>query len=216
LPQVPDPVDLFTLVGQFTALRHEVNMQTRASRAAVEQNAEVLKQLAAAPPTPGAPADDEIRPLLKAVVDVADVLALSLRQVERLRGAAGPLLDDLVSARGVDAPRSPGFFARLFGSKRPESTRDETATLAADKLRQLAAAATDGYAMSLRRVERVLPTFGLERLSVTDTPFDPETMEVVEVADDPHRLPGTVVEEVRPGYRWRGKLFRAAQVTVAR
>src|SRR5437879_2416628 len=30
-------VDLFTLISQFTALRHEVNMQTRAVRAAVEQ-----------------------------------------------------------------------------------------------------------------------------------------------------------------------------------
>ena len=36
----PDSVDLFALVGQFTALRHEVNMQTRAARTAVEQNAE--------------------------------------------------------------------------------------------------------------------------------------------------------------------------------
>src|SRR5437588_8127702 len=32
-------IDLFTLLGQLTALRHEVNMQTKASRAAVEQNA---------------------------------------------------------------------------------------------------------------------------------------------------------------------------------
>jgi molecular chaperone GrpE len=54
-------VDLFTVVGQFTALRHEVNMQTRAARAAVEQNAEVLNQLAVP-----APSDDseQLRPIV--------------------------------------------------------------------------------------------------------------------------------------------------------
>ena len=44
-PGSPEPVDLHTLVAQFTALRHEVNLQTKASRAAVEQTAEVLKLL---------------------------------------------------------------------------------------------------------------------------------------------------------------------------
>ena len=41
----PETVDLFTLIGQFTALRHEVNLQTKASRTAVEQNIETLKRL---------------------------------------------------------------------------------------------------------------------------------------------------------------------------
>jgi molecular chaperone GrpE len=41
-------------------------------------------------------------------------------------------------------------------------------------------------------------------------------MEVVEVVADADRPPGTVVEEVRVGYTWRGKVFRFAQVKVAR
>jgi molecular chaperone GrpE len=216
-PRSENAVDLFTLVGQFTALRHEVNMQTRAARAAVEQNAEVLKQLAYTPSAPAASADEELRPLLKSVVDVADVLALSHRQMERLRESAEPLLDDLTADPPPEPDEVPGFFARLFGAKpQPETPPGETAKQAAEKLRQLVVSVTDGYAMSLRRIERVLPTFGLERLSVTDTPYDPEIMEVVEVVDAPDRPPGTVVEEVRPGYRRRGNLFRSAQVRVAR
>jgi molecular chaperone GrpE len=70
--------------------------------------------------------------------------------------------------------------------------------------------------MSLRRVERVLPTLELEPLSCTGEMFDPETMEAVEVIGDTGLVSGTVVEEVRPGYRWRGKVFRFAQVRVAR
>ena len=209
-PRSPGAVDLFTLVGQFTALRHDVNLQTKAARAAVEQNAEVLRQLTEANPAP--PADEaDLRPLLKAVIDVADALALSLRQMERMRESVEPLLAALGKPR---EQARPGFLARLFQARPPgpEASPDP----AADKLRQLAAAAADGYAMSLRRVERVLPTFGLERVACHDSPFDPELMEVVEVVGDAGRPSGAVVEEVRPGYLWRGKVFRFAQVKVAR
>jgi molecular chaperone GrpE (heat shock protein) len=40
-------------------------------------------------------------------------------------------------------------------------------------------------------------------------------MEVVEVVPDGGRA-GQVVEEVRRGYLWRGRVFRYAQVKVAR
>ena len=58
--------------------------------------------------------------------------------------------------------------------------------------------------------------FGLEPVACQDREYDPELMEVVEVVADAGRPPGTVVEVVRPGYLWRGKVFRFAQVKVAR
>src|SRR5262249_12182579 len=47
LPPAPvqEPIDLHTLLAQLTALRHEVNLQTRAARSQQEQNAEALQQL---------------------------------------------------------------------------------------------------------------------------------------------------------------------------
>src|SRR5262249_55662920 len=41
----PEPVDLHTLAGHFVALRHEVNLQTRATRAQQEHSAEALRAL---------------------------------------------------------------------------------------------------------------------------------------------------------------------------
>ena len=206
-------MDLFTLIGQFTALRHEVNLQTKAARAAVEQNAEVLRQFTEPDepeeepeyeePEPAADADELLRPAVKAVIDIADALALSHRQAERLRDSAAALLN------GHAAPPRPGLLARLAGAT-PPSPPD------LEPLRKLAAGVADGYAMSLRRVERLLPTWEVELVRCTDELFDPERMEVVEVVGDTGRPPGTVVEEVRPGYRWRGKLVRYAQVKVAR
>ena len=221
-------VDLFTLVGQFTALRHEVNLQTKAVRAAVEQNATLIDQLATRAGPAADESDDVLRPVAKALVDIADALALSRRQMEKLRESADELAADLEEPEEEEAlappppAPKPGFFAGLFGGRpalppsAPLPPQDDRAGEAIDKLRQFAAAAADGYAMSLRRVERALPALGLEPITSVGLPFDPERMEAVEVVGDSGEPPGTVVEDVRPGYRWRGKVFRFAQVKVAR
>lgn len=215
--QSPIP-DIFSLVAQFTALRHEVNMQTRAVRSAVEQNAEILNRFQDADEAPQQEPEsgEDLRPVAKAIVDISDALALSLNQIARARESTEPLLDELISPQPTP---SRGFLARLFAittGARGMAASDERAKQVVGKLRQLFAAANDGYAMSLRRVERLLPTLELESFDSTGQEFDPELMEVVEVVDAPDVPAGAVVEEVRPGYLWRGRVLRYAQVKVAR
>src|SRR2546422_7267656 len=41
----PPAMDLHSLVAQFTALRHEVNLQTKAARTSLEQTGEALDRL---------------------------------------------------------------------------------------------------------------------------------------------------------------------------
>ncbi len=65
-------------------------------------------------------------------------------------------------------------------------------------------------------MQRALDQHGLERIACVGAPFDPESMEVAEVVRDPERGATEVIDEVRPGYRWRGRLLRYAQVRVAR
>src|SRR5438105_6710093 len=80
--------DLAALLAPFIALRHEVNLLTRASRAQLEQNTTALDQLRQAldvlrrPPPAG---DEPLRPLLKALLDVHDALSLGRREVQRLQ-----------------------------------------------------------------------------------------------------------------------------------
>jgi len=104
----PPAVDLHTLVAQFTALRHEVNLQTKATRTSLEQNADTLKQLEGAidelRDRPAAK-DDETGPLIKALVDVYDNLALALRQVEKHRDSIAAPLARVTSA--VEFPLPP-------------------------------------------------------------------------------------------------------------
>lgn len=238
----PPAVDLNTLVGQFTALRHEINLQTKAARMSLEQTGEALSQLRDTVselqerPEPEA----EPTPLLKAVVDVYDNLALALRQVERQREAIeGPLSEmtcDWLPPDGIALSRlparRPSFWSFLIAQgtardaqlvhetveavrKEVEVQRQKT-TGAANQVRSSLDGLIAGYKMSLARVDRVLDQVGLEPIAAVGEEFDPELMEVVEVAGNTGRPAGEVVEEVRRGYLRGEVVFRYAQVKVAR
>jgi molecular chaperone GrpE len=226
-----EPVDLHTLLGQFLALRHEVNLQTRAVRNQQEQSAETLSQLtqalqvlrkaqAAAEQAAAQSREETLRPVLKVLVDLYDALAPAEREVRRLSETLGPELDRLVhEAQAAVPPAGTSFWRRLFGGGRPcpaEADSAQSLKLTTDRIRQLLGSVLTGYTMSLQRLERALRQQGLEPIACAGQAFDPERMEVVEVASDTHRPPGEVIEEVRRGYVWQGRVFRYAQVRVAK
>lgn len=174
-----EPVDLATIVAAFTALRHEINLQTKATRGLIEQVSQRLETPGADAPRPAA--DDAATPLLKTLVDVYDALSLAVREVEKPR------------------PTPSGWFARW---RAPQTDAVAEALVA-------------GYRLSLQRIERALAQHGLEPIAAEGAAFDPERMEAVEaVASDRPR--GTVIGEVRRGYVRAGRVFRYAQVRVAR
>lgn len=234
-----EPVDLHTLLGQFLALKQEIHLQTRAVRSQQEQNAETLRNLARAMElltekperTPiSAPASDEIlRPVLKTLVDVHDALTLASREVARVRETVLPLIEQLQSTTEISAPpedqqpQPKSSWASWFAtrSKKEQSTpaplpRSVPQMELARRTNQALAALMDGYTMSLQRIERALGQHGLETIPTSGQPFDPERMEVLETVSDSGQPPGAVVDEVRRGYFWKGKLFRFAQVRVSR
>jgi hypothetical protein len=85
-----------------------------------------------------------------------------------------------------------------------------------EQARQMLASLVTGYKMSVQRIDRALEQQGLEPISVVGQSFDPEYMEVLEAVPDSGYPPGEVLEEVRRGYVWNGRVFRYAQVRVAR
>jgi molecular chaperone GrpE len=222
-PPGPDeePPDLHTLLAQLTALRHEVNLQTRASRAQQEQNIEALRLLGDALHTlretrAAAPEEEEqARPLLKTLVDLYDALALGQREVQRVREAVLPVLDQFATADGEPAPPR-SFLARLFGGRPPEPERPREAVEAAERSRAFLDSILTGYTMSLQRLDRALREHGLEPIPCVGRPFDPEWMEVLEVVSASGRPANEVLDEVRRGYLWNGRVFRYAQVRVAK
>jgi molecular chaperone GrpE len=213
----PPAVDLHTLVAQFTALRHEINLQTKATRSTLEQNGEVLSELrSTVEQLQEQPNDDGLDPLLKALVDVYDNLALALRQVEKQREAVELPLKVLTEGL-VSSPKA-GFWSSLFGGSKDRDNSDQQKSVAeaGALVRSSLDSVIAGYRMSLARVERILEQSDLETIASVGQTFDPELMEVVEVVGETGRPAGEVVEEVRRGYLRGEVVFRYAQVKVAR
>jgi molecular chaperone GrpE len=221
---VPTGIDVATVVAQFTALRQDVNLQTKASRAATEQAGELAKQAAA---TPKPAASDPTAPLVKGLIEMYDALANSHRQIASAKAALEPLLAKLASPSLPTPPAAgkPGLFARLAGTPATladwtreavaaDAQRTATAAEAGAKLSPLLAGLADGYTMSLRRVEKALEAAGLVAIPTVGRAFDPELMEVVEVVAGGGS--GVVVDEVRRGYTKNAGVVRFALVKVSR
>ncbi|HYV39348.1 MAG TPA: nucleotide exchange factor GrpE [Gemmataceae bacterium] len=242
------------LAAEFTALRHEVNLQTKAARAQSEQNAAALEKLdeaiGAVSEARGDDGGDEaLRPLLKTLVDVYDSLALARREVQRVQSKIEDLQAHAEEGEGLIPVQSPAtspvrvrpwreWWLALTGRAQPSQPRsaaelehrmaqqekeltdlrqaDSTRAQTAAQIRQVFSSIIVGYTMSLQRIERAIAQHGLEPIDCVGEQFDPECMEVVEVVTEPGRQGTEVLEEVRRGYRWRGRLFRFAQVRVSR
>jgi molecular chaperone GrpE len=311
-------IDLHTLLGQFTALRHEVNLQTKAARSQQEQSGQTLQELgracetlrqaqAAAQQSNQQDQDQALRPLLKTLLDIHDAFSLAEREIQRAAETIQPLLDELAQDTlpaeeeagewetepmkqpaisfepelDLEAEAGPqpvvaaapkrSLWSRFFGhdqtgagilqpemlarlraqhqrletkfreqgkalaaqeeeykrlqSRQEEKQRQERAAgqereakieQVSQRLDQLIDAVVTGYRMSLQRLDRAFEHSGLEPIPCQGEPFDPERMEVVAAIADSGEPPGQVIEEVRRGYLWRGRVFRYAQVSVAK
>jgi molecular chaperone GrpE len=71
----------------------------------------------------------------------------------------------------------------------------------------------EGFEMVERKLESALASVGLEKIECVGRPFDPALHEAVEKAQGDSGE-DTVVEEVRPGFRFRGQLLRPSMVKV--
>jgi molecular chaperone GrpE len=217
-PSVETEFSWQSLVAEFTALRQEVKLQTRATRTQLEQHAQVLQQLEKQahileeeqkPAVTEAQKDELLRPLLKTLVEAYDALALACREVKRVQKNT----NDLASKATAEAPTRRWW--QLWKSPAGRDIR-KVDRAGHEQAQQVLASVLMGYDMGLQRLERALTHSELEPIRCLGEAFNPECMEVVDVVVEPGRQNMEVLEEVRPGYRWRGRLFRAAQVRVCR
>jgi molecular chaperone GrpE len=249
-------IDLHTVLAHFTALRHEINLQTKAVRAQQEQTGESLRQAtqalktleashAASQQAQQAANENVLRPLLQTLVELHDALARTGREIERALDAvaSSPNLDPtavmtltlptpeqvpvapplpwwarLFGVRAVDSAALDSLRSRLDTWRRKLADDDTSARLSEsrERARQILTSVAAGYTMTLQRVERALSKHGLEAIVAVGRPYDPERMEAVEAVTDSSRPSGEVLDEVRRGYLYQGRVFRFAQVRVAK
>ncbi len=77
-------------------------------------------------------------------------------------------------------------------------------------------AVAEGVRMVLKGFEETASRIGLERVAAVGERFDPNVHDAVQQMETTDHPVGTIVSEVVPGYRFGGKLLRAAMVVVAK
>lgn len=87
--------------------------------------------------------------------------------------------------------------------------------LQAAKSNEAAASIVSGMEMVRRQLEDVLHQFGVEPVDATGHPFDPNLHEAVAQEPSDAVPEGSVVRQLRKGYRLKDRLVRAALVVVS-
>ena len=216
-------VGLYRLVEEFTALRHELKLQTKSTRGLQEQTEalvsalrQAIEQFRAVEPREAQAAWAASKPLAEALADLDEALDRGRVEIEKARRR-------LVEEPAVEVVAAlDALFVRQSWLRRPwvrsyhEQAREIVLRQGPEARRPLFDALLEGYGLIQARLRRAMGAEQLRRIDCVGHPVDPELMTVVEVVDDPERPPGQVVEEVRRGYTWRGRVLRYAEVRASR
>ena len=222
----PEPhVGLDRLVEEFTALRHEVKLQTRSSRTLEERLEASLKLLGeaaetfrTAPVKTATAVDKADKSLAAALAELDEALDRGRDQWEkiapRLIGpTSSPLLTELRERHAKQ-----WWWQRL----QTHAYHGQVCTMVHEREEQartereaLLGALLSGFAMIQQRLARNMTSAEVNRIPTVGRLVDPDQMIVIEVVDAEGPA-GQVVEELRRGYTWRGQVLRPAEVRAIR
>lgn len=219
---LPDPVGLCQLVEQFTALRQDVKLLAKAARGTEERNEATLLSLGAAIEQFRAvqakeeeAADKAARPLVEAFVELDEALIRGRRAIAQ---AKQRILADVSAALADAARRLDDLFStqpwwrRLLCRPWHNAAKAVYSAGTLDTYRNIFDSLLEGYDLIQDRAGRSMQQLSIVRMECLGQPADPNRMTIVEVVSDASRRPGTVIEEIRPGYCWQGRVVRFAEV----
>jgi molecular chaperone GrpE len=218
----PEPeLGLIDLVEEFTALRHELKLQTKSGRGLLEQAEsmvsalrQAIEQFRSVEPKEAQAVWAAGKVLAEALADLDEALVRGRREIEKAgRRIAEESIDALARALDDRFGRRSWIRRRLSVGYHQEVL--QVVREAGRVRRELFDSLLEGYGLIQNRLSRVMKAERIERIPCEGQPVDPERMVVIDVLEDPSRPPGTVVKEFRSGYTWRGRLLRYAEVQAA-
>ncbi len=214
---------LIDLVREFTALRQELKLETKSTRSLQEQAEALLPPLRQAIEhfRSVAPREEQAvwntgKALAEGLATLDEALDRGRTQIEKAREL---LVDE--QARALTAAldelfKSQSWFRRRRFRRYHEQVMEVVRRDAQGPRRQWFESLLEGYGLMQNRLRRVMQAEDIERIECLGRQVDPELMIVVEVVDDPDLPPHTVIEELRRGYLWRGRVVRHAEVKASR
>ena len=214
---------LLPLTEAFTALRHELKLQTKSARGLEESvttalagldKAVALFQSVTARETQAA--EQAAKPLVASLVELDEALergAKAITLIDRRIAERAP--QELVAVLDRQFAGLSGWRRWLAGRWHRE-VRELCREQMADTHGRMFSALMEGYQLTCARLRRALSQHQIRRIECLGRAVDPATMNVVELVEDPAAVPETVVAELRPGYTWRGTIIRYAEVRAVR
>jgi molecular chaperone GrpE len=213
---------IIDLVEEFTALRHELKLQTKSGRGLIEQTEntivalrQAIDQFRSVEPKEGQAAWTAGKGLAEALADLDEALARGEREIDRARRMiADESIRGLESALG-DLYRRRSWIGRRYLRSYYQEVM-ETVRRDGQTRQELFDSFLEGYGLIQKRLRRALASEQVTHIPCEGKPVDPELMTVIEVIDEPRDQPGTVAKELRRGYTWRGRVIRFAEVQAVR
>lgn len=214
---------LIDLAAEFTALRQELKLQTKSARGLQEQAEALLPPLRQAIEQFRSVAPREEQAAWTAGKPLAEGLAILDEALERARGelerARVAILDE--SFRELEANlgshfKGQSWFRRRRSRRYHEQVMEVVTRWSQGDRRRWFDSVLEGFALMQNRLRRIMQEEDLERVPCLGEPVDPERMIVVEVVHDSGIPSHTVIEELRRGYLWRGRVLRFAEVRASR
>jgi len=210
------------LVEEFTALRHEVKLQTKSGRGLIEQTETAvsalrlaIEQLRAVGPREAQATWAAGKALAEALADVDEALDRGHREIDRARQRiADESIRELEAALN-DLHRSRSWIRRRLLRGYHNQVLDVVGRAGLAR-HDLFESLIEGFGLIQNRLRRAMAAEQVKRIPCEGNVVDPAQMTVLEVVEEPDQPPGTVVKELRRGYTWRGRVIRYAEVQAAR
>ncbi len=213
---------LLQLVEAFTAMRHELKLQTRGSRNLETTVDRALEGLSSASRTFHSvqaqerdAADRAAKPLLEALIGLDEALLRAYQAFQtaqqQLSDSAPEQLRQSLDTRFAEL----SWWRRLLSRGWHRTVTDAAADGLRRSVQKNIGGVVQGFELLRTRIAKELRDLGIHRMETVGEPVDPTRMTVVEIVRDANVAPETVVGILRPGYRRGPQILRYAEVRVA-
>jgi molecular chaperone GrpE len=213
---------LIDLVEEFTALRQEVKLQTKSGRGLLEQTEttlsalrQAIEQFRSVEPKEAQAVWTAGKALAEALADLDEALGRGQREIERARNQIADVSIRTLEKALEDLHRSRSWIRRRLLRSYHNQVLDIVKRDGQSR-HDLFDSFLEGFGLIQKRLRRVMAAERVERIPCEGNLVDPQRMTVLEVVELPDQPPGRVVKELRPGYTWRGRVIRYAEVQAVR
>ncbi len=212
---------IIDLVEEFTALRHELKLQTKSSRGLSEQTETVLgalkqaiEQFRSVEPNEQQAVWAAGKSLALGLADLDEALDRAGGEIDRARTQIADLAPKSLEAALEELRDSQSWIHRRLFRQTHQRLIDIVSRDRASR-HGLFDSFTEGFGLIQKRLHRLMAAEQIEPIPCQGRAVDPELMTVLELVDSHGQPAGTVTKELRRGYSWRGRVLRFAEVQAA-